>query len=401
MNEHSLRSSVPQVAVVGVGHGGAATVARLVTDWQDGPRVVVVGTDREMLARSLVPPADRVQIGEAQTRGLSTGGNVELGREAAEAGREQLQGAVAGVNMVFLVAGLGGGLATGALPVLARMARAFGAMTVCVVTLPFEFEGQNRRVRAEQGLTELQEAADVVIAIPNQKLFHMLGGDVRVADAFSRADAVMARALYSVWRMISKPGLISLDYADLHALLAGSSGLGAFGFGDGTGPEKAREAVRALMTNPLLDHGQVLHEAEAVLVSIAGGPDLTLLEIEAIMKPIRETIRPDAHLAMGTVVDDAWLDRVTVTVLVSEKWRKESSGQMRLELGAPAPDTDAESVSSFVKGSASKRKQPAGQASLSLDGMRGGRGRFKDVDPTVEDGENLDTPTFFRRGVPI
>jgi len=272
---------------------------------------------------------------------------------------------------------------------------------VCVVTLPFEFEGENRRIRAEQGLSDLQDAADVVIAIPNQKLFQMMDGDLRVADAFSRADAVMARALYSVWRMISKPGLISLDYADLHALLAGSSGVGAFGFGDGTGPDKAADAARALMTSPLLDHGQTLREAEAVLVSIAGGPELTLLEIESIMKPIREALRPDAHLAMGTVVDEAWRDRVTVTALVSEKWRKEASGQMRLELGAPA--AEAESADAFEGHPARKRKPAVSgrQGSLSLDDTRGGRGRFKDVDPTVEDGENLDTPTFFRRGIPI
>lgn len=394
----------PQVAVVGVGHGGAATVARLVSEWPDSPRAIVIGTDRDSLTRSPVPAADRVLIGEAQTHGLSTGGNVDLGREAAETDRDQLQGVFTGVNMAFLVAGLGGGMATGAMPVLARMARAFGVMTVCVVTLPFDFEGENRRARAEEGLAELQEAADVVIAIPNQKLFHMLGPDLRVAEAFTRADAVLSRALYSIWRMISKPGLISLDYADLSALLAGSGGLGAFGYGDGSGPDKAGEAVRALMANPLLDNGQLLHNAESVLVNIAGGPDLTLVQIEAIMKPIRATVRKDAHLAMGTVVDELWRDRVTVTVLASETWRKDSSGQMQFQLAPRKEEAEPGLAAETDSGPSRKRRnarEAQGQGALSLDGVRGGRGRFKDVEPTIVDGENADIPTFIRRGIPI
>lgn len=397
MNEQTRGGGGPQITVVGVGHGGAATVGRLARDWPDGPRTVILGTDREMLAQSPVPASDRLLIGESQARGLSTGGNVDLGRAAAESGREAIQGILAGEAMVFLVGGLGGGLATGALPVLARQARAFGALTVCLVTLPFDFEGRACRNRAEQGLTALQAAADVVIVVPNEKLVRLMGGQARVAEAFSRADAVLGRALYSVWRMISRPGLISLDYADLHALLAGSSGLGAFGYGDGSGPNKAREAADMLMSNPLLNQGHLLHGAEAVLVSIAGGPDLTLQEIDTIMKPIREALRPDAHLAMGTVVDDAWRDRLTVTVLVSEKWRQDPSGQMELGLdGAvdPAPPAAA--------GDARKRRTGAiVQGSLLLGGGANERGRFKDVAPTVEDGQNLDTPTFIRRGIPI
>ncbi len=296
-------------------------------------------------------------------------------------------------------------MATGAMPVLARMARAFGVMTVCVVTLPFEFEGENRRIRAEEGLAELQRAADVVIAVPNQKLFLMLGPDLRVAEAFTRADAVLSRAIYSVWRMISKPGLISIDYADLRALLAGSGGLGAFGYGDGTGPGKANEAVRALMENPLLDNGQLLHEAEAVLVNISGGPDLTLVEIESIMRPIRETVRKDAHLSMGTVVDEAWRDRVTVTVLAAETWRPDSSGQMQLQLNPHLEERGVSAAPEMDSGPARKRRNAkesqGGQGALSLDNVRGGRGRFKDVEPTIVEGENADIPTFIRRGIPI
>ena len=403
MSEQVTRTG-PQVAVVGVGHGGVATVARLISEWPDSPRAIVIGTDRELLGRCPVSGADRILIGEAQAHGLSTGGNVDLGREAAETDHDRLQGVFAGVNMAFLVAGLGGGLATGAMPVLARMARASGVMTVCVVTLPFTFEGDNRWARAEEGLAELQKEADVVIAIPNQKLFQMLGPDLRMAEAFIRADAVLSRALYSVWRMISKPGLISLDYADLSALFSGSGGLGAFGYGDGSGPDKAKEAIRALMANPLLDSGQLLHEAEAVLVNITGGPDLTLVEVEAMMRPIRETVRKDARLAMGTVVDERWQDRVTVTVLATQTWRKDSSGQMQLTLDAARSEAVAEVTPESDLGRLRKRRnvrEPQEQGALSLDSVRGGRGRFKDVEPTILEGENADIPTFIRRGIPI
>lgn len=404
MNEKTVKAG-PQVAVVGVGHGGTAAVMRLITDWPEAPRVFAVGTDREMLERSLIPPADRVLIGEETAHGLSTGGNVEVGREAAEAERDRLQGVFAGVKMAFLVGGLGGGLATGALPVLARMARAFGVMTVCVVTLPFDFEGENRRVRAEEGLTELQEAADVVIAVPNQKLFARFGTEMRIADAFGRADKVLSRALYSIWRMISRPGLISLDYADLRALLAGSGGVGAFGYGDGAGADKAAEAVRDLMANPLLDGGRVLHECESVLVNIAGGPDLTLMEIEAVMTPIREALRQDAHLAMGAIVDEAWRDHLTVTVLAAETWRKDASGQMQLLLNArqraaeeceTEPEMDAVPVRKARGG-----RDQTGQGDLSLEDGARARGRFKDVEPTIVDGQNVDIPTFMRRNMAI
>lgn len=404
MNDFAAKAG-PQVAIVGVGHGGSATVSRLVSEWQDGPRAMVIGTDREMLERSLVPLADRILIGETRANGLSTGGNVELGREAAESERDRLQGLFAGVNMVFLVGGLGGGLATGAMPVLARMARAFGVMTVCVVTLPFDFEGDSRRARAEGGLEELQEAADVVIAVHNQKLFHLFGPDMRIAEAFTRADAMLSKALYSVWRMISRKGLISLDYADLHALLSGSGGLGAFGYGEGTGPGKAADAVQGLMSNPLLDNGRLLQECQSVLVNIAGGPDLTLLEVDTVMQPIREAIRKDAHLAMGAVVDEAWRDRLTVTVLVAETWRKDASGQMQFHMDPLSPEVPAE-PNGEVGGMSGRKGKAArenpGQTALSLEpGNNHGRGRFKDVDPTIEGGQNVDIPTFMRRNMAV
>lgn len=399
MNELAAKAG-PAVAVVGVGHGGASAVTRLAVDWPEAPHVFILGTDREMLERSPIPAGDRVLIGEAKANGLSTGGNVELGRLAAEADRDRLQGLFVGVKMAFLVGGLGGGLATGALPVLARMARACDVMTVCLVTLPFDFEGPTRMERAEEGLAELQEAADIVIAIPNRKLFAMFGPDVRVTEAFPRADMVVARALYSIWRMISRPGLISLDYADLHALLAGSSGRGSFGYGDGSGKDKAAEAAQALLKNPLLDDGRLLHEAESVLVNIAGGPDLTLLEIEAAMAPIKESLRKGVRLAMGAIVDEAWRDRLTVTVLVAEKWRRAGKDQYEFSLESGVGRELAPAEAAPAKKPAPAREM-TGQADLSLEEGNRSRGRFKDVEPTIVDGQNVDIPTYLRRSLPI
>lgn len=399
MNEN-LTKAGPQAAVIGVGHGGEAIVARLGSDRPDGPPCYLIGTDREMMKRSPLPEANKVLIGEALTKGLSTGGNVELGRKAAEEDGDRWQGVFAGIPMAFLVGGLGGGLASGALPVLARKAHAFGVMTVCIVTLPYEFEGDDRRVRAEEGLSALQEAADVVIVISNQKLFRLFG-DMKMTEAFVRADVAASRALYSVWRMISGQGLIKLDYADLRSLLSSSGGLVAFGYGDGSGADKARKAVDELVSNPLLDNGLLLHECEAVLVSVAGGTDLTVKEMELISNVISGTLRKGVRMVMGTYVDEAWADRVTITALVSETRRKEASGQIQLPWGKgpgkaePDPESDSKPA----------RKQPAKgdgskQGDLSLEEMRG-RGRFKDIEPTIVDGQNVDIPTFMRRDMTI
>ncbi|MFO7536358.1 MAG: cell division protein FtsZ [Kiritimatiellia bacterium] len=399
MNEN-LTKAAPQAAVIGVGHGGEAIVSRLGADRPDGPACFLIGTDREMMKRSPLPEANKVLIGESLTKGLSTGGNVELGRKVADEDGDRWQGVFAGIPMAFLVGGLGGGLATGALPVLARKAHAFGVMTVCIVTLPYDFEGDNRRMRAEEGLSALQEAADVVIVISNQKLFRLFG-DMKMTEAFVRADVAASRALYSVWRMISGQGLIKLDYADVRSLLSAGGGLVAFGYGDGSGADKARKAADELVSNPLLDNGLLLHECEALLVSVSGGTDLTVKEMELISNVISGTLRKGVRMVMGTFVDEACADRVTITALVSETRRKDASGQIQLPLGNglgkgdPESEREAKSNRKFsVKGESSK------QGDLSLDEMKG-RGRFKDIEPTIVDGQNVDIPTFMRRDVTI
>lgn len=403
MSEREARSGGRQICVVGVGHGGSAAVARMAEHWMEGPRVAVVNSDAHAL--SLSPVAERVQIGERVTNGQSTGGNAEAGRRAAEEDLDRLQALFAGADLVFLVGGLGGGLATGAMPIVAAAARAAGAMTLCFVTLPFDFEGEQRRRRAESGVEALRGAADAVIVVPNQRLFAMVGAELSVAEAFQRADVTLGRAIYSVWRLAVRPGLISLDFADLQSMLYGSGGMGSFGYGDGRGPDKARQAVKALIESPLLEGGQVLATSGCVLVSIVGGPDLMLKEIETVMNAIRAAARKGAQILMGTVVEDDWRERLSVTALVSESWTgrhaepdvieepAEAGGEAR-----PAPEPAADAPAPAPRRRRSRKEQ---QADLSLDPIEARKGRFKDVEPTILDGEDYDVPTFMRRGIPI
>ncbi len=383
----------PQLAVLGIGHAGCKIATRLAVEWTDHPTVLAVGTDPVSLGQCPEGVLEKVWIGEFLTGG-STGGDPEIGRQAAERERPRLQNIFAGLDLAFLVGGLGGGLATGALPVLARLARAGGCLTVGLVTLPFEFEGEYRRRRAEAGLQALREAADVVIALPNQHLFQLFGREVRVAEAFERADGMVSHALYCLWRMMARPGILGLDFADIRALIKGAGGIGAFGFGQAEGESRAEEAARRLVQCPYLEGGRLLHEAEAVLISVTGGPDMTLAEVDTVGRRIREVVRSETPLLMGTSVDPEWEGRIGITLLVAEQWSAEPSGQLRLglqDLPSGEEPTRAEPEPVF--------RTEEGQGELSLANRARGRDRFKDSEPTLENGENLDIPTFLRRKV--
>ena len=394
-----MASAIDQICVVGVGHGGSAAVDRMAADWRGGPRIVIVDTDVRFLESSAV--ADRIQIGTRVTRGQSTGGDALLGRTSAEDEVERIQSLFAGVNLVFVVVGLGGGTGTGAAPVLARAARESGATTLCFVTLPFDFESEQCKKRAEQGLAELRQAADAVIVVPNQRLFSLVEGAATVADSFARADTVLGRTIYSIWKLIVTPGLFSLGLADLQNVLQNGAGVGAIGYGDGSGPNKARAAVDALLASPLLEGGQLLADAMSVLISIVGGTDLTLPEIETVMNAIKSAVRKDAHIFMGTVVEDGWKGRVSVTALVSEQWAEEPAGaapQLAPTAGSATGD-EAEGSREKEPAKGGRRRGRERQGDLSLDAAD--KGRFKDVEPTILDGEDLDIPTYLRRGIPI
>ncbi len=376
-----------EVSVVGVGDGGCRIVHALSELVRESPSLAAVNTDTRSL--ECTRATTKVQIGRSHTDGLGAGGHVSLGRLAAEDDMAVLQGLFAGTKLALVVVGLGGGTGTGAAPVLLRAAREAGAMTFCFATLPFTFEGEQRRQLAEEAVDEIREVSDALVAIPNDRLFHT-GEDVPVADAFARADRVVAGGLCSVWKLLTDPGYINLDFNDIKRVAQGSGRACSFGYAEAGGEDRVARAVEQLLQSSLLAHGQHVANAGAILVSIVGGPDLTLREVGDIMGALQSKVAKDCRLEMGTVIDDDWKGKVTVSLIVSE----EAPPPDILEVAAvPLPGMPgAEPPTAKRTG---KKKQR--QTSLSFGAT--GKGRFKDVEPTIMDGEDLDIPTFVRRGV--
>jgi len=379
-----------RIMAVGVGGAGGRIVTRVADALEGSVIAAAVNTDSRALEEAHA--AVKVRIGGTRTGGLGTGGDDNLGRVAAEDELGMIRAMLADARLAVVVAGLGGGTGTGAAPVILAAAREAGATTLCFATLPFQFEGPQRRARADRALTALREACDALIVVPNDRLFAMPDG-AGLADAFARADEVLGNGILGLCRMITQPGCMSLDFADLQQVIRKGGGACALGYGDGRGERKAGDAVAALLASPLLDEGRALDSARCVLVSVIGGPDLTLNEISDAMKAITAKLPAACQVTVGTVVDAAWRGRVTVMAIVSAR--------LAAEENVTPPDADpAEPPPGEVAGRGGKRATPAQtQTRLKLDAS--GRGRFKGLEPTIEDGEDLDLPTFIRRGIPI
>jgi cell division protein FtsZ len=381
-----------RICVVGVGGGGGNAVSSMAAGWENGPAVIAVNTDSQALEATRV--TTRLQIGSKITRGLGTGGDVEVGRLAGQDDLEALRGLVGSMDLVFVVTALGGGTGTGAAPVVARAAHEAGALVIAFATLPFAFEGERRMLLARQGVTALSDHADVVIVVPNQSLFASAGGNATAEDAFRQADYVLSMGVFAIWKLLVQRGLINIDFATLRMVARCSGGTSLFSYGEGKGFTRADEAVQAALRGPLVEDGSALAEAESVLVSILGGPDMTIREVESIMHAIRKAVRKDAHIHMGTAIDEHWRDMVSVTIVASQFWREGDAVEEKPEV-IPEADTAPQA--------APRRKRKKGaadlQPQLGLDNVS--TGIFKDVEPTIIGGEDLDTPTFMRRRVVI
>ena len=302
-----------RIKVLGVGGSGRNAVNHMISAKVKGVDFIVVNTDAQDLHGSLAKK--KIHIGKNLTRGLGTGMNPDLGRRAAEETRDEVQDAIKGADMVFVTCGLGGGTGSGASPMVARIAKELGCLTVGVVTKPFFFEGRQRSRIADGALDELKKEVDAIIVIPNDRLLSTVGKDTTVKNAFSMCDEILRHAVEGISDLITTPGLINIDFADIRTIME-NAGSALMGIGSATGENRAIEAAKAAINSPLLDVS--ITGAKGVLFSIAGGEDLTMFEIQDAAKVITESIDPEAKIIFGTVKDDKLKkNEVRVTVIAT------------------------------------------------------------------------------------
>ncbi|MGD1018801.1 MAG: cell division protein FtsZ [Verrucomicrobiia bacterium] len=436
-SENMEKKSTPgqkiRLKIFGVGGAGCHVIsqialARTQPDHPlEGVDLVAINTDVQGLSE--MTGAETVQIGGAVTHGLGTGGEPEIGARAAQNDAERIEALAQGADVVFITTGLGGGTGTGASPTIARIAKEQGALVLAFVALPFSFEGDRRKQQALSGLEQLKLQADAVICIPNDKIVRIAGADSSVVDAFKRADETIMVGVQAIWQLLSRKGLINLDFADLRATLGSKHCDGLFSYGQAEGTNKARDAVKALLDNPLLDSGDVLAKTEGVLVSILGGPDLTLADVQKTVEPISR-LASRAHVIMGAAIDEAYRGKLSVTVIAAANILprrvvpQPATAQPALPrravesmpprnnsrlvstptpaVGAPVSSSPKPAMEEAPKPEpvvAQKSNAKPKQETLPLEGVS--RGRFDKSEPTLYNGEDLDVPTFLRRSVSL
>jgi cell division protein FtsZ len=305
-----------RIKVLGVGGAGCNAVSHIARTPFEGVEFVALNTDAAALAQSTAP--NKIVLGEKLTRGMGAGGDPERGRAAAEEDVLRLKALCDGVDVVFIAAGMGGGTGTGASPVIARVAKESGALVLGLLILPFEWEGGRRARQAQLGLHEMKATADGVICLPNQKLFKLIDEKTSMVDTFAITHELLAQGVRGIWRMLMRPGLINVDFADLCSVTRGKHSENSLAMAEAAGEHRSREAVEKLFKHPLLDGGQALAEAASVLVSIVGGPDLTMAEVNRVMEQINRQCE-GAHIIMGAAIEESCAGRLSITVVASKR----------------------------------------------------------------------------------
>lgn len=406
--------------LIGVGGGGTNAIDRLKLEQLDRLQLAVINTDLKALGTSPVP--DKILIGTSLTRGLSAGGDPELGRKAAEADADKIAEIVKGTDLVFLVAGLGGGTGSGASPVVAEIAAEAGATVIAFVTLPFSFEGGRRRKQAEEALAELRRVCDAVIPLANDMLLQEGTESTSVLDAFARADEWIGRGVKSIWAMLARTGLINVDFTALRQVFQHRGGKTLFGLGVGTGENPAQAALDDLKQCPLLHTPEYARKADRLLVNITGGTDLSLAKVHELMSALTEEFGREAHVVMGAAIDESLQGRVEICLLGTTDLGSRNFVRRPAPAPArkPAERTPAPSTTSSASDSNQNVKttvsSPAARPSAAdihktrptqdEFGFQGGvpaenRGAFDKSDRNLFEGQDLDVPTYFRKGIKI
>ncbi len=420
--EHALLADKNiAIKLVGVGGAGSNAVDRLKMENLERLQLAVINTDYQALASS--PVQDKVLIGMSVTRGLGAGGDPDLGREAAEADREKIVAIVKDCDLVFLVTGMGGGTGSGASPIVAEVAAEAGALVIAFVTMPFSFEGGRRLKQAEEGLRALRGVCDAVIPLPNDVLLQEAAENETVLDSFARADEWIGRGVKSIWSMLFKTGLINLDFATLRQAFQHRGGKTLFGLGEGQGENAIADTVASLKLCPLLHTPEFSRKADRLLVNIIGGADLTLPKVNELMTAITDQFGRESHIIMGAVIDEDMAGRVEVSVIgtsdmggrsmpprrpVATSRAKTPMPASRGDLPAPAATSPVTSVTvteeAPAKGGAAAAAAAAAAKTAQEEfgfGEVESRGYFEKTERNLFDGQDLDVPTYLRRGIKI
>ena len=356
--------NVVSIKVIGVGGGGGNAVNRMVESGVQGVEFISVNTD--MQALNFSQASTKIQIGEKLTKGQGAGANPEIGRKAAEESKEQIAAALAGTNMVFITAGMGGGTGTGAAPVVAQIAREMGILTVGVVTRPFAFEGKKRLEQALAGIDELNKNVDSLVIIPNERLKYVSEQKITFKNAFEIADGVLRQAVANISELITVPGFINLDFADVTSVMK-DAGYAHIGTGRAAGKDKAAEAARMAISSPLLETS--IDMAHGVIVSVIGSDDIGLDEVETAATMVQQAAHPDAHIIFGAFIDDTMDDEIRVVVIATGFDNIPNSAKMDMDgSGLQRKAAPAQTGSGlFSNASAEAEQKPAAKPQSSSD----------------------------------
>lgn len=413
MNSTATPQKELKIKVLGVGGAGCNAVTHLARESLAGVSLAALNTDAAALAT--LPPIQRVVLGAQSSLGLGTGGDPERGRAAAEEDAAAIRLLCVGTDVVILIAGLGGGTGTGASPVIARIAQDCKALVLGIVLMPFEFEGAARQNQAAAGLQELKTQADAVICLPNHKLLKLVDEKTPFADGLARMNGFVAEAVRSVWTVIARRGIVPIGFANLCAVTQGRHAESCFAIARATGENRAGDAVEQVVNHPLTDNGGLLAQSTTVVVSIVAGPGFSMAEVHQVMQRISRAAE-SAHIVMGATIDDAAGDTLTITLiaarnelvdgapsrlapLLSSNGVAEYRPAVRLTEAPKAPDPLAATEKVLPLQTARARKPRMRQAQLPLEIFS--RGRFEKSEPTIHQGQDLDVPTYIRRGVAL
>ena len=444
-----LAEFVP-VKVVSVGGAGLNALDRIVLDGLEKASVVAINTDVQSLTSSVAP--HKVQLGRTVTRGLGAGGDPELGYDAAVESADEIREALADARMIFVCAGLGGGTGSGAAPYVAHLAREAGALVIAFVTLPFTFEGKRRNSQAREALARLSEVAHSVICFENDRMGDLVTPQAGIHQAFAMADTTLSQSVRSIVNLIQRPGLVRIGFDDLLAALRARNGRCLFGFGESDSDNRAHDALTQALKNPLMDRGRMLADATHVLVQVAGGPGMTLSEVEVLMQELGRHVNEQTQILFGAVVDGRLGDRLAVTIIsslapednmISQQSPSAAARPVREEHPEPqiiiepeptaVEPVDTEESISFEEPVAAEaapapgfvssepepltiapQKKAVAQKEEKLPAEKSAqakqeilqfepvtRGRFEKSEPTIVEGEDLDVPTYLRKNIKV